>query len=258
MGLASAEQMSMQPRSGAAVAIGSEPVSPEPAEALFRGSTEPMSVLHVTEATFEQEVVRSEIPVLIDFYADWCQPCKVQSPVVEQVAKELEGKVKVVKIDTDKNRRLAAAFQVQSIPTLFVVQGGEVAGVWDQGVADKKTILRLLQPVLPRTANEIKPSELAELIKQKRVVPVDVRDEAAFQRYRIPGAVNIPTASLTERAAELAPHDGRVRVLYSRSNDEAKDLAEKLTKEGHQVGFLAGGFLHWEADGLDVERGPRT
>lgn len=217
-----------------------------------------MSVLTVTEATFEKEVIRSELPVLIDFYADWCQPCKVQSPIVEQVAKELEGKVKVVKVDSDKNRRLAQAFQVQSIPSLFVVQGGEVVGAWDQGLADKKTILRLLQPVLPRTANELKPNELAELIKQRRVVPVDVREELAFNRYRIPGAVNIPAASLEARAAELAPRDGRVRVLYARAGDEAKELAEKLLKQGHQVGFLAGGFLHWEADGLEVERGPRS
>jgi thioredoxin 1/putative thioredoxin len=214
-----------------------------------------MTVLNVTEATFEKEVLRSEIPVLVDFYADWCQPCKVQSPIVEQVAKELEGKVKVVKIDSDKNRRLAQAFQVQSIPMLFVVQNGEVAGVWDQGVADKKTILRLLQPVLPRSANELKPNELAALLKERRVLPVDVRDEAAFQRYRIPGAINIPASQLETRAAELVPRDGRVRVLYSRANDEAKDLAEKLMKQGHQVGFLAGGFLHWEADGLEVERG---
>lgn len=217
-----------------------------------------MSVLTVTEATFEKEVIRSELPVLIDFYADWCQPCKVQSPIVEQVAKELEGKVKVVKIDSDKNRRLTQAFQVQSIPMLFVVQGGEVVGAWDQGLADKKTILKLLAPVLPRTANELKPAELAELLKQRRVVPVDVREEAAFNRYRIPGAINIPAASLETRATELVPRDGRIRVLYSRANDEAKELAEKLLKQGHQVGFLAGGFLHWEADGLEVERGPRT
>lgn len=214
-----------------------------------------MTVLNVTEATFEKEVLRSEIPVLVDFYADWCQPCKVQSPIVEQVARELEGKVKVVKIDSDKNRRLAQAFQVQSIPMLFVVQNGEVAGVWDQGVADKKTILKLLQPVLPRSANELKPNELAALLKERRVLPVDVRDAAAFQRYRIPGAINIPASELETRAAELVPRDGRVRVLYARANDEAKDLAEKLMKQGHQVGFLAGGFLHWEADGLEVERG---
>ena len=216
-----------------------------------------MSALTVTEATFEQEVLQSELPVLIDFYADWCQPCKVQSPIVEEVARELAGQVKVVKINTEKSPRLAQAFQVQSIPQLFVVQGGEVAAVWDKGVADKKAILKLLQPVLPRSANELKPNELAELIKQRRVVPVDVRDANAYARYRIPTAINIPLLELETRGAELVPSDGRMRILYARAN-EAKELAEKLSKQGHQVGFLAGGFLHWEADGLGIERGTPT
>ena len=222
-----------------------------------RGYTAAMSALTVTEATFEQEVLQSELPVLIDFYADWCQPCKVQSPIVEEVARELAGQVKVVKINTEKSPRLAQAFQVQSIPQLFVVQGGEVAAVWDKGVADKKAILKLLQPVLPRSANELKPNELAELIKQRRVVPVDVRDANAYARYRIPTAINIPLLELETRGAELVPSDGRMRILYARAN-EAKELAEKLSKQGHQVGFLAGGFLHWEADGLGIERGTPT
>lgn len=214
-----------------------------------------MAIQTVTEQTFETEVLRSEIPVLIDFYADWCQPCKVQTPIVEEVARELEGKVKVVKIDTERSPRLAAAFQVQSIPQLFVVQRGEVAAVWDRGVADKKAILRLLDPVLPRSANELKPAELAQLLQQRRVLPVDVRDAHAFGRYHIPTAIHIPALELETRAEELSPRDGRIRVLYARSGDEAKELAEKLTKLGAQVGFLAGGFLHWEADGLPVERG---
>ena len=222
-----------------------------------RGYTPAMSALTVTEATFEQEVLQSELPVLIDFYADWCQPCKVQSPIVEEVARELAGQVKVVKINTETSPRLAQAFQVQSIPQLFVVKGGEVAAVWDKGVADKKAILKLLQPVMPRSANELKPNELAELIKQRRVVPVDVRDAAAYGRYRIPTAINIPALELETRGEELVPADGRIRILYARSN-EAKELAEKLSKLGHQVGFLAGGFLHWEADGLGIERGTPT
>ncbi len=217
-----------------------------------------MSVLAVTDATFEAEVIRSEIPVLIDFYADWCQPCKVQAPVVEEVARELAGKVKVVKIDTEKSPRLAAAFQVQSIPMLFVVAGGEVAGVWDRGVADKKTILRLLEPVLPRAANQVAPKELAALLKERRVLPVDVREASVFARYHVPSAISIPASEIEARASELAPRDGRIRILYGRTTDEAKTLAEKLTNAGHQVGFLEGGFLHWEADGFEVERGPRT
>jgi thioredoxin 1/putative thioredoxin len=214
-----------------------------------------MALATVNEANFEKEVLRSEVPVLIDFYADWCQPCKVQSPIVEEVARELGGQIKVVKIDVDKSPRIAATFRVQSIPQLFVIEGGQVVAHHDRGVADKKTILKLVQPFLPRGANEVKPNELAQLIQQKRALPVDLRDPVSFGRYRIPGAVNIPAADVPKRAKELAARDGRVRVLYARSSDEARELADTLGKQGVDVGWLAGGFLHWEADGLDVERG---
>jgi thioredoxin 1/putative thioredoxin len=214
-----------------------------------------MSVLTVTEQTFEKEVLRSELPVLIDFVADWCQPCKQQTPIVEEVARELEGQVKVVKIDVDKNPRIAASFRIQSIPQLFVIAEGQVAAQWDKGLAPKKTILELLRPFLPQAPNELKPADLAALLQQKRVLPVDVRETAAFNRYRIPGAVNIPLADLDKRVAELVPRDGRIRVLYARSTDEAREAVERLVKQGHQLAFLAGGFLHWEADGLPIERG---
>lgn len=216
-----------------------------------------MPALSVTEATFEREVLRAELPVLIDFHADWSQPSKQQSLIVEEVARELDGQLKVVRINVDQNPRIAQSFQVQAVPQLFVVHQGEVAAAWDRGPADKKTILKLVSPFLPRAANEIKPAELAALIREQRVLPVDVREPAVFARYHIPTAINVPAAELETRAMELQPRDGRVRILYGRANDEGKDLAERLMKAGLQVGFLAGGFLHWEADGLPVERGAR-
>lgn len=214
-----------------------------------------MKLMAVTEASFEREVIQSELPVLIDFHADWCEPCKQQTPIVEQVASELSGKLKVVSIDVDKNPRIAGAFRIQAIPQLFVLVEGQVAAHWDRGLASKQQIEALVKPFLPASANELAPKDLAALIQQKRVLPVDVREPAVFARYHIPGAINIPASEVESRVADLVPRDGRVRVLYGRSTDEAKDLAEKLTKAGQSVGFLTGGFLHWEADGLDVERG---
>ena len=214
-----------------------------------------MALPFVTDATFERDVLQSELPVLIDFVADWCQPCKQQSPIVEEVARELEGQVKFVQIDVDKSPRIAASFRIQSIPQLFVIHEGQVAAQWDKGLAPKKQILELLRPFLPQAPNELKPADLAQLIQQKRVQPVDVREAGAFARYHIPGAINLPLAEIDTRAAELVPRDGRLRVLYARSTDEAREAVEKLVKQGHQVAVLAGGFLHWEADGLPVERG---
>jgi thioredoxin 1 len=88
---------------------------------------DPMAeMLHVTEDTFKNEVLDSTDPVLVDFSAVWCQPCKMLDPVVKQLAGEWDGKVKVVKIDADENPGLVMQFGVMGIPTLLFFKGGEV------------------------------------------------------------------------------------------------------------------------------------
>ena len=212
-----------------------------------------MAVKSVTDATFETEVLRSELPVLVDLYADWCQPCKQLAPIVAQVAQELAGKIKVVKVDVDHNPMVAQTFRAQSIPMLLVLAQGRVVQ-HHLGVLDKPGLLRLLEPVLPRSAAEIRSEELVAWLRQGKALPVDIRDAASYGRYRIPTAIHVPADQLVSRVNELQPFDGRIRVLYGRS-DEAKEWGEKLQADGVQVGYLAGGFLHWEADGLEVERG---
>lgn len=212
-----------------------------------------MAVQSVTDATFEAEVLRSELPVLVDLYADWCQPCKQLSPIVAQVAQELAGKIKVVKVDVDSNPMVAQTFQAQSIPMLLVIAQGRVAQQ-HVGVLDKPGLLRLLEPVMPRSAAEVRPEELADWVAQSKALPIDIRDAGSYGRYRIPSAIHISASELASRVEELQPFDGRIRVLYGRS-EEAKEWSEKLQADGVQVGFLSGGFLHWEAAGLEVERG---
>ncbi len=212
-----------------------------------------MAVQPVTDATFEDEVLRSELPVLVDLYADWCQPCKQLSPIIAQVAEELAGKIKAVKVDVDRNPMVAQTFRAQSIPMLLVIAEGRVVQQ-HTGVLDKPGLLRLLEPVMPRAASEVRPEELAVWLTQGKALPVDIRDAASYGRYRIPTAIHIPANELASRVQELQPFDGRIRVLYGRS-EEAKEWSEKLQADGVQVGFLAGGFLHWEAGGLEVERG---
>lgn len=79
----------------------------------------------VTDQNFQTEVIKSTIPVLVDFWAPWCGPCKIIGPVVEELAKEYEGKVKVVKVNVDDNPDSAGQFNVMSIPTLMIFKGGE-------------------------------------------------------------------------------------------------------------------------------------
>jgi len=82
----------------------------------------------VTDADFDTEVIKSEMPVLVDFWAPWCGPCRMVAPVVEELSEEYDGKVKFVKLNTDDNVKTASQFGIRSIPTLLVFKGGEVAG----------------------------------------------------------------------------------------------------------------------------------
>ena len=79
-----------------------------------------------TDTNFTEEVINSDLPVLVDFYADWCGPCKMIAPIVAQLATELEGKVKIGKLDVDANGVTAQNYRVMSIPTLLVFKGGQV------------------------------------------------------------------------------------------------------------------------------------
>ncbi len=82
----------------------------------------------ITNENFEKEVLQSDIPVVIDFFADWCMPCKMFAPVFEEVAKEFEGKVKFVKVNIDESPELAQKYFVMSIPTLKLIKGDELLG----------------------------------------------------------------------------------------------------------------------------------
>jgi thioredoxin 1 len=210
-----------------------------------------MPIPYVTEQDFEREVIRSELPVLAEFAAD-CQPSRVVAPEMEAVARETEGRIKVVRIDIDKSKRLATLLKVQQVPTFIVfVKGRPVVG--ETGHLRKNDLLALLDPYMPRPEGAIKAMELAQLIKQGQVVPVDTREASAFNRAHIPSAVNLPLEEIETRLAELHMLPGEP-IVYCRSGDKSRELSERLAAQGIPVGFLEGGLLAWEASMLPIER----
>ena len=104
---------------------------------------ENMNIIKVSDENFEQEVLNSNIPVLVDFYADWCGPCKMLSPIVDEVAKENED-IKVVKVNVDESQNTAIKYQVMSIPTLVVIKNGNEVNR-SVGLIDKQEIVNLVK-----------------------------------------------------------------------------------------------------------------
>ena len=103
--------------------------------------------MQFTGSNFETEVYQADVPVLVDFYADWCGPCKAMGPVVEALAQEYEGKVKVGKINTDDNQDIAMEYGVMSIPTFIVFKGGKAVKKM-VGMQDKRNLVAAVEEAL--------------------------------------------------------------------------------------------------------------
>jgi len=106
-----------------------------------------MTVVKFTDQNFNDEVLKSETPVLVDFYADWCGPCRLVSPIVDELANTYEGKIKVGKVDVDANSKIAGDYGVMSIPTVILFQNGkEVAR--QVGFGGKDAYIQMIEKVI--------------------------------------------------------------------------------------------------------------
>lgn len=98
----------------------------------------------ITKAEFEKEVLNSEVPVLVDFFATWCGPCKMMAPIIEEIEKEVEGKAKVYKVDVDNDADLAMKYNIMSIPTFIAFENGEAIET-AVGMREKEELLNMLK-----------------------------------------------------------------------------------------------------------------
>ncbi len=103
--------------------------------------------VQVTDSSFKQEVLDSEVPVLVDFWAPWCGPCRMVAPVVDEIAQQYEGQIKVVKLNTDENPNVASQYGIRSIPTLMIFKGGQRVDMV-VGAVPKTTLSNTLEKYL--------------------------------------------------------------------------------------------------------------
>ncbi|MBN7798248.1 thioredoxin TrxA [Parahaliea mediterranea] len=104
-------------------------------------------IVHVTDASFDDEVLKSDLPVLVDFWAEWCGPCKMIAPVLDEIASEYDGKLKVCKVDVDANPDIPPKFGIRGIPTLIVFKNGN-AEATKVGALSKSQLADFVQEVL--------------------------------------------------------------------------------------------------------------
>ena len=107
------------------------------------------NVLQLTDSNFDTEVLASDLPVLVDFFAEWCGPCKMLAPVIDDIADEYKGRAKVGKVDTDNSRNVAMKFRISSLPTIILFHKGQIAKQWvGMGPQPKKAFKEALDALL--------------------------------------------------------------------------------------------------------------
>ena len=208
-----------------------------------------MPTIQVTDATFEREVLASEVPVLVDFWASWCQPCKVVAPVLEELSAEYAGRLTIAKLDVDANPQIASLLRIQSIPTMIMFDRGQPVDAV-QGALPKDALQGFINKhvaAAPRgqTPIKISPEDLKQLIDAGQATVVfDLREPQHFSRSHLRRAKCVTAESLSDEAKRVPP--GTLIVLVDRTGETTEALAKSLQEQGVQAVSLEKGLLAWE------------
>ena len=208
-----------------------------------------MATVEITRDNFEAQVLQAEKPILLDFWAGWCAPCKQLSPILEELSEEFAQHLTIGKIDTDAQPELGQAFRIQSLPTLIFMQGGQPKDAI-QGALPKKNLIAKIKSWIPALVGpEIAAEELStELTTNPSLIVFDIREETHFVRSHILGSQCVAVEEIESRLAEgggLAS-----AVLVCRTGDKSLELAKQLSQKGFPVRALVKGLLNWEGDGF--------
>ncbi|MBI4818942.1 MAG: thioredoxin [Deltaproteobacteria bacterium] len=211
-----------------------------------------MPTVRVTDKDFQSVVLESKQPVLVDFWATWCAPCKVVAPVLEELSDTYAGALTVAKVDVDESRRVAAMFRIRSIPTLMLFKDGEpIQAV--EGALPKQHLEELLAKWLPELAatarsTKLNVPQLFELLKKGRPATIiDIRRPFDFARSHLRGALNVAADKVEDVVRGLGPRG--LAVLMCRTGEESESLAKSLSEKGLSVVSLEKGLLEWEGAG---------
>lgn len=209
-----------------------------------------MATVTVTDQTFQADVLESPTPVLVDFWAEWCGPCKQIAPTLERLSDEYEGRLVIAKMDVDQNRAVPSALRIQSIPTMVIFSGGRPVDVV-QGALPEAHLRQFLEPHLGEPAEEgnvITVKKLADgLAAGRKYTLVDLRQPGDFARSHLRHALNILPEDLPSKLPELAGH-GPV-VVICRTGEESRAFVEAQTEAPVHLMSLEKGLLEWEGDG---------
>lgn len=208
-----------------------------------------MSTIEVTDQNFKSTVLEAELPILVDFWATWCAPCRAVAPVLEELSEELAGKVTIGKLDVDANPMLSTQLRIQSIPTMVLFDKGRPVTA-AQGALPKEHILAMLNKHVPGLKSPV--IEVAELAARLQAgLPtqiIDLRDPRDVSRSHLRRTVCVAEADLPAAIMEL-PHHVLV-VLVDRTGQASEAAAKRLAGTvPHEVVALRKGILEWEGDG---------